>query len=819
MKLPISWLKDWVEYDATPEQVAEALTTRGFYVEGVEQHGRRYPGIVVGHVLEAVKHPNADKLKLTRIDAGSGVELRVVCGAPNVTAGMFVPLATVGTTMPNGLEIKQAKIRGEESQGMLCSARELMLSDDHAGIMELREHLGREDLVPGTPIDAYFAEPDHVLEVETPYNRPDGMGVVGLAREVKAALGGKWTEWAKARLQARPTSADAKTTFDLELENDAECPSYLAQIVEGVKVGPSPAWLVQKLAAMGQRSINNLVDLTNLVLFELGQPLHAFDAAKLVGNAIRVRRAKAGETITTLDGKARTLNDEVLVIADKSRPVAIAGVMGGQDSEVTDGTTTILLECAVFLQSRVRRGARSLDLSTEASKRYERGVDPGIGAAAAAYYLGKLLEMCPSARLGTWRLKRVEPAPRSLQLRPSRCERLIGLPFGSGRCADLLEALEFKVQRADTLTVTVPTWRLDVSLEDDLVEEIARSNGYDKIPEAPLETGGAYATRGPRERVVRKAREAMLALGFHEAWCGSLVSEAEAVATARLLGDKPEAIVRLANPMSSESQVLRPNLVPGLLRAVALNQRQGAASVRLFEVGVGFIAEPGEPLPRESLMVTAVITGPRLRHTHDPVPTGPEGAYDPRGEVDFLDAKGLFEAWLAELSVDSPQWRAYPADGWKSGASAEVAVGTSRIGWAGRLAQDLLRSWGIETHVHVFVALLDPLADGASAVIRARVPGRFPPVRRDLAFFVPRATMHARIEECLAGSAGETLRSIELFDVYEGPGTPEGMKSLAYALQFQHAERTLTEAEVTDLQSRMVTAVTQGCGGLLRERA
>ena len=818
MKLPISWLKEWVEYDATPEQVAEALTTRGFYVEGIEQHGRRYPGIVLGHVLEAEKHPNADKLKLTRIDAGNGVELRVVCGAPNVAAGMIVPLATVGTTMPNGLLIKAAKIRGEESQGMLCSARELMLSDDHAGILDLRDYLKGATLEPGKPIDAYFPEPDFVLEVETPFNRPDGMGVLGLAREVKAALGGKWTEWAKSRLAAQPASDPARVTFDLDVEDASECPAYLAQLVEGVKVEPSPAWLQQKLAAMGQRSINNIVDLTNLVLFELGQPLHAFDASKLEGNAIRVRRAKAGESLTTLDGKARTLNPEVLVIADKVRPVAIAGVMGGADSEVTDATTTILLECAVFLQSRVRRGAKSLDLATEASKRYERGVDPGIGQAAAAYFLTHLLRICPTAKLMNWRRKAVELTPRTLPLRPSRCERLIGLPFGAGRCADLLESLEFGVVRADTLTVTVPTWRLDVTLEDDLVEEVARSNGYDKIPEAALESGGAYATRSPRERVVRKARESMLALGFHEAWCSSLVSEPEATAAAKLLGADPAGLVRLANPMSRESEVLRPNLLPGLLRAAALNLRQGATSVRLFEVGVGFAAS-GESLPRESLMVAAVLAGPRFRHVHDPVPTKPEGSYDPRAAADFLDAKGLWEAWLGEMRVDAPEWRAYAADGWKSGASAEVAVGTSRIAWAGTLAQDVLRSWEVEGVVHVFVALLEPLSAGASAVVRARVPGRFPPVRRDLAFFVPTGTTHGKVESTLAGTAGDLLTAIELFDIYEGPGTPAGMKSLAYALQFQHAERTLTEAEVTDLQSRMVTAVVQGCGGQLRERA
>jgi len=310
----------------------------------------------------------------------------------------------------------------------------------------------------------------------------------------------------------------------------------------------------------------------------------------------------------------------------------------------------------------------------------------------------------------------------------------------------------------------------------------------------------------------------MLALGFHEAWTSSLVSASEAASTARLLGDDAAKLVRLANPMSRESEVLRPNLVAGLLRATALNMRQGATGVRLFEVGTAFMAS-GEPLPRESLMLAAVMAGPRFRHTHDLAPTRPEGAFDPRADVDFLDAKGLWEAWLGEMRVDAPEWRAYAAAGWKSGASAEVAVGTSRIAWAGRLAQDLLRSWEIEASVHLFVALLEPLAAGASAVTRARVPGRFPPVRRDLAFFVPRAATHASVERALAGAAGETLRSIDLFDVYEGPGTPAGMKSLAFALQFQNAERTLTEAEVTELQSRMVTAVEQGCGGQLRERA
>lgn len=813
MKLPISWLRQWVEVDASPEAIAEALTTRGFYVEGVEQHGRRYPGIVVAKVLEANKHPNADKLKLCRVDGG-GEELRIVCGAPNVAAGMTVPLATLGTVMPNGLEIKRAKIRGEESQGMLCSARELGLSEDHSGILELTALLPGVALEVGRPIDAYFPEPDAVLEVEVPFNRPDGMGVIGLAREVKAALGGRWTERARTLLAARAVTAD---DFALTLEDADGCPTYLAQAVHGVAIGPSPAWLVRQLEAMGQRSINNVVDLTNLVLFEFGQPVHAFDLDKLAGPAIAVRRARAGEKLVTLDGKERELNPEVLVIADRDRAVALAGVMGGADSEVTDGTTNLLLECAWFRPQRVRRGARSLGMATEASKRYERGVDPGIGSAAAARFLALVLELCPGARLGASALRHTAPATRTLTVRASRCSRLVGLPFTDARCRELLESLEFGVRDGDgALQVTVPSWRGDVSLEDDLVEEVARANGYDRIPEAPPETGGTFATRSPRERVVRRAREAMLALGFDEAWSGSLVSEAEALACRDLLGDAAP-LVKLANPMSRESEVLRPNLLPGLLRAVAHNLKQGAEAVRLFEVGAGFLDRGGK-LPEEALMLVAVATGPRWRHAHDPKPSGPPHAYEPGAAVDFYDAKGLWEAWFGEMRVDSTQWRAYSAAGWKPGASAEVAVGPSRIAWAGTLGQSLLRAWEVEAPVQVFVALLEPLVEAVTRTPRARVPGRFPPVRRDLAFFVPRAVTHAQVQGSLTGAAGGTLSSIELFDVYEGPGTPPGMKSLAFAVQLQTPERTLAESEVLELQSRMVAAVARECGGQLREQ-
>jgi phenylalanyl-tRNA synthetase beta chain len=353
----------------------------------------------------------------------------------------------------------------------------------------------------------------------------------------------------------------------------------------------------------------------------------------------------------------------------------------------------------------------------------------------------------------------------------------------------------------------VPPWRPDVTLEEDLIEEVARARGYDRIPEVPLETRGAYATRSARERTLERARQAMLARGLSEAWCTTLVAEAEAVAAAKLVGQDPAKLVRLRNPMSREGESLRPNLVPGLLRACALNLRQGEPAVRLFEVGAGFLSGAGE-LPQECLMLCAIVTGPRWAHAHD-------GTQQP---LDFDDAKGLWEAWLAEMRVDTPQWRSYPAEGWKPGASAEVVSETSCIGWAGTLSPAFLRSWEIEVPVHLFQVLLDPLSRRAEVRPGVRLPGRFPPVRRDVAFFVPQGTTHRQIEDTLAQSAGDWLASIELFDVYAGPGTPEGMKSLAFALQFQQPERTLKESEVQTIQDRMVKAVEKHCGGRLRER-
>jgi phenylalanyl-tRNA synthetase beta chain len=813
MKLPMSWLGEWVTLGAGADAatVADALTRRGFYVEGIETHGRAHPGVVIARVLEVVKHPNADKLSLCRVDGGAG-ELRIVCGAPNVRAGMMVPLATIGATLSGGVTIKKSKIRGEESQGMLCSPRELELSEDHQGILDLETWRPGRALTVGAPFDALLPPPDAVLEVEIPFNRPDGLGIVGLAREAKAALGGAWSATARATLDQRWTETHG---FDLELEDREGCPHYIAQVVEGIRIAPSPEWLQTRLETMGQRPINNVVDLTNLLLLELGQPMHAFDLAKLAGLGVVVRAARAGERLTTLDGRERALETGMLVIADRKRPVALAGVMGGADSEVTAGTTTLLLECAWFAPARVRRTARALGLTTEASKRFERGVDPGIANIATARFLALLAEVSPGCRVTRGaRGGTPPPAPAGLTLRPERWRRLLGMDVTVDEAARVLESFDLGITRGAALQVRVPGWRPDLTGEDDLVEEVGRGHGYDRIPSSPPESHGVRPERRQRERTTDAARRAMIARGFTEAWCSSLVSEREAHDALVLFAGDPAGLVRLQNPMSREGEFLRPNLVPGLLRALSHNLKQGASAVRLFETGSGFARFTGAgTLGVETPMLAAVVTGPRWAHAHDTT----------QAMVDWDDAKGLWEAWFEEMSVDTLTWRTYSAAGWKPGACTEVARIASPIAWAGTLAQQTLRQWDIETlgtqPVHLFVALLEPLIE-ATGVRRTAtsLPGRFPPVRRDLAFFVPEIVTHADLAATLNAAGGEWLKSLELFDVYTGDKAPAGKKSLAYALRFEHPERTLGESEIEAVQDRMTAAARTKWGAELRER-
>jgi phenylalanyl-tRNA synthetase beta chain len=813
MRVPLSWLDEWVPcLDVPIERLSDLFVERGFPVESVTRLGHAYENIVVGEVLEVAKHPRADRLVLCRVEAGAPEPLSIVCGAPNVVKGMRVPVALPGAVLPGGHTIGTSKIRGELSEGMLCSGRELEISDDHQGIL---------GLAPDAPIGRPLAEAlgvasDTVLDLEVHYNRPDVLSVAGVALELAAALGRELRPEARGRLAAPLATG---STFPIHLEDPEGCPRYLGAVVRGVRVGPSPRWLAERLERAGVRPLNNVVDVTNYVLLELGQPLHAFDLARLAGPEIRVRRAHAGERLRTLDGKERILSGEHLVIADRERAVALAGLMGGADSEVTDATRDLLLESAYFQPFRVQVAANGLGLMTEASRRFGRGLDPNLPPAAAARALALLSELAggtPELPAGEAATARFEPL--TLSLDPRRARALLGAEISSEDMKTHLGRLGFAARTAGAggdaaLEVTVPTRRRDIGEAVDLVEEIGRSFGLENLPDVPAGAGASGAEITPEQDFLRRVRETLVGFGFTEVLTPTLADPRRLALTWDLAHDRDDGDPRfaaLANPPAPEAGVLRSDLAAGLLTVVAHHLRHGAPGTRVFEVGRTFTPRsdppaPGE-FPEESVQVAFAVAG-----LADPE------SWEGEREVDFFDAKGLAESFLARLGVDTPETRAYSASAWKPGEVAELRA-PARVGWIGRVEPRRARAWKLDRPVYLFLASLDALARAARRTGPFAAFSRFPAVKRDLAFFVPSHVPHAVVEAKMRAAAGDLLQSACLFDVYRGQGVATDRKSLAYTLLFAHPERTLLESEVEAAQAEIVRMLAAEVGAVLRER-
>jgi phenylalanyl-tRNA synthetase beta chain len=812
MRYPLSWLAEWLVLPGPAEDLARRLTARGFPVEGIARVGHDYPNVVVGRVLEVGRHPDADKLVLARVDVGAAAPLAIVCGAPNLRPGMKVPVALVGAELPGGLRIKRSKIRGATSEGMLCSARELELGGDHSGILDLRE-----EAVVGRPVREIFGEPDALLDVEVAYNRPDVLSIAGLAREIAAAYDVPLAAGAMARFDATVATGGR---FAVRVEDPEGCPRYLAQAIRGVTVAPSPPWLAERIERAGMRPVNNVVDVTNYVLLELGHPLHAFDRAALGGDEIVVRRARPGEGMTTLDGKARPLSPEHLLIADRARAACIAGVMGAAEVEVSAATTDVVLEAAWFDPYRIQRATSDHGLMSEAARRYGRGVDPNLAPAALARALGLILEVAgghPDGAATDVRARTFEPI--DLELRPSRVARLLGVRLGRERIARDLGALGFGVtdpvpgageaQDEVPMVVTVPTRRRDVTRPVDLIEEAARAFGYDKLPDVPLATGGSVGTRPPARRLRDRAREAMVGLGFSECVTPTLDDPARLAKTWPLLprgGDEPRFVL-LRNAAGPETSALRSDLVSGLIRVAAHHLRHGAGGLRLFEIGRVFAARAEGEMPEERWQLAAAMAGPRYGEAWDAA----------QGEVDFFDAKGAFESFLKRLEVDSADWRPYASRGWKSGEAAELR-GKVHVACAGRLGPRLAKQLDVDVPLYLVVADFEGLARAQRPRTRFTPFSRLPAVTRDLAFFLPTHVPHATVETIIGDAGQPLLADVRLFDVYEGKGVPEGHKSLAYTLTFQAADRTLAEADVEAVQRAIVEALAAHAGATLRDR-
>ena len=805
MKFTINWLKNYLDFDLSAQELADRLTMLGLEVDSVASLYPDLTGVRVARIVAVQPHPNADRLQLCDVDDGEGMR-RVVCGAPNARAGLVTALATPGTVMPGGMVIAAAKIRGEASAGMLCSATELGIGGAKSGIMELAA-----DLSPGQPLSEALGLNDTLVEVDLTPNRPDCASVVGLAREVGGVTGARIKHPA-ADQELQLTGGDLP--FSVEVRDREACPRYAARLIRGVKIAPSPWWLQRVLLAVGLRPINNVVDVTNFVMLEYGQPLHAFDFAKLAGGRIVVRRANAGETLQTLDGTERKLDPEMLLICDDERAVAVAGVMGGGNSEVTDVTTDILLESAYFNPVSVRRTAKRLNLATDSSYRFERGVDPE-GTVRALHRAVALIVELTGGVVVPGGVDSCEGLPIRLpiRLRAQRCADLLGIVISAEQIAARLAGIEIPSRPldAETLEVMVPGFRVDLEREIDLIEEVARVVGYNELPTTLPTVPLNFADSDPDRLLRAQVAGVMTAQGFFEAINYSFVTEKHFDQLGLAADDPLRATVRLRNPLSDEQSVMRTMLLPGLLENVRRNINHQVSDLRLFEIGKVFHPGPGE-LPREEVWLAAALTGRRY-------PTAPVFHFG-QGAVDFSDLKAVVEQLLAEMRYDGVKLLAEicpPRYVDASAALAVVAENGTALGRLGRAQGECLRAFGIKNEVFFLELNLTALAQLAVQPKSFRSLARFPSVSWDLAVVVPEGVASGEIIAAISDAGESLIERVELFDVYQGDNIAAGFKSVAISITYRDQEKTLADDVVQVVHQRIITMIAARFGGYLRE--
>lgn len=778
MDISRKWLADYVKVDCDIETLCNTITMAGIEVEAVESAGTVPAGVVVGKILERKPHPDSDHMSVCKVDTGKEV-IQIVCGAPNCDAGNVVPVATIGTVFHSDegdFKIKKSKLRGVESCGMMCSEKELGISEKNEGLMILDSTLAL-----GTAVDKLYPG-DTRIEVEVTPNRPDWLCMYGIARDV-ACLFGSEAKMPEITVPACSIPAPGLVT----VEAPDLCKRYIGRVIRNVKIGPSPDWLRERLESIGLRSINNVVDVTNFVLMELGQPLHAFDLNKLSGKRVVARRAKAGETITTLDGKTLKLEDRHLVIADAEKPMALAGVMGGEFSGVTENTTDVLLESAVFFSSNIRATSRELGISSDSSYRFERGVDYDMAATAS----DRAVQLILATAGGELASEKVDinsgrPEEKAIECRFDRIRSLIGAQVSNERMVEIFRALHLKVAgiTPESCTVTAPLFRLDLEREADLAEEIARINGLEQIPAIPVTGKICASIKEDAYYRLQTLRDQVIALGLYECMHYSMVNINSALADRRF---KETDLLHLKNPLSLELAVLRPGLLGEMLGTLDRNISRRNLTLRLFEIGKVFCGNP-ELYPEERFELCIALTGQRQPERF---------SGDFKQAYDFYDLKGALEG-LFELA-NVKRFRFTPADDarFAPGRCAEVWIEGKKAGAFGELAHDLTKGW--RTNYAVFAAILD-----VDAILAADhgysyyVPfSLYPATSRDVAFVAPETLDHADILEFIRRCKLPNLESAKLFDIFvDNKLKEEHKKSVAYQLTFRNPERTLTDNEV-----------------------
>ena len=788
MKFSENWLRELVDIPVDRDALMHRLTMAGLEVEGVEPLGAALDGVLVGEIVGCEPHPNADKLRVCQVAIGAGSPLVIVCGAPNARLGLKAPLATIGTTMPNGIEIKRAALRGVESNGMLCSAKELGIDADASGLMELPA-----DAPVGTPLAAYLGLPDASIEIKLTPNRPDCLSVSGLARDASALFGSALHAPAADVVAAVDAASRAVT-----LDAGADCPRYVGRVIEGIDAtAKTPLWMAERLRRSGVRPVSAMVDVTQYVMLELGQPMHAYDDDRLDG-AISVRRARSGEKVKLLDGNEHALDDGFLVIADRNGLHGLAGVMGGHDSRVTDATRTVFLEAAHFAPSAIMGRARKLGLHTDASHRFERGVDPESPRRAIERATALILAIAGGTPGPVSETVQRENLPQRapVVLRRLRMTRLLGIEVADAEVERILRALGLTVETTvDGWRATPPSHRFDIQIEEDLIEEVVRVHGYERVPtRAPR--GELLGPALPETRLeTGRLRAQLVARDYAEAICYAFVAP-------ELLGKwkLDDGAVALANPLSAELGVMRTSLLPGLVEALSTNRRRQQSRVRLFELGNVF-REGADEVQR----IAGVACGRAVA----------ENWASEARTVDFFDLKGDAQSLFA-LTNASASFSFVPGGpAWlHPGQAAEVHRDGAVVGWLGALHPDLLKALDIDGDVFVFEFEVDVLS--RRDLPKAEPVSRYPSVRRDLSFELPETVAYGTVEAAIRDAVGETLSEVILFDRYVGANLGSGIKSLAIGLILQDGYRTLTDQDADRCTALAVSALESVCKAKLR---
>jgi phenylalanyl-tRNA synthetase beta chain len=822
MKVSLKWLRDYVDVKLAPKELAERLTMAGLEVKGIETIGGAWDDVVIGEVIALNPHPNADRLKLATVDLGTE-QVTTVCGAPNISPGQRVTFAHVGARLIDphtgeAVVLKPAKIRGVVSEGMVCSEKELGISDNHEGILVLPH-----EAPIGVPLGAYLG--DVILDLDVTPNRPDCLSVIGIAREI-AALTGETLSLPEIHYEETEKSIDSFASVDIV--DPGLCPRYCASLVTGIKIVPSPSWLQQRLNNCDMRPINNVVDVTNYVMLEYGQPLHAFDYHKLKGRQIIVRRAGNSETVTTLDGSKRTLNPDILVIADKEEAVAIAGIMGGLDSEVTDKADAILLESANFNQAAIRRGCGHLQFQSEASIRFDKGLNSELPLLPLKRATQLLLELAGGrAAKGVIDVYPGKSEPKLISLTSREVERLSGLKVNIDQILKVLKALGFQCQEGDSgsqISVSVPYWRSDIKCSADLVEEVVRIIGYEKIPitrlGSPLpQQESKLSPAAQQSNLKEKLRNILTGFGFQEILTYSLVS----LDKLQKLSPKLELKIpplKVANPMTREQEYLRTSLRAGLLATLAHNQKFEQAGIRLFEIGKVFLpqhppviatlsetkgkqSQEERELPQEKDAFCAVLSGARaeLSWQADKEP------------LDFFDAKGVVENILNQLELKA-SFDIGDDEGLFPGRGANIIVEDDRIGIVGDLHPKVAQAFELSNTVCLIEIDLEKVLTKIAGVKEYQSIPRFPSVTRDIALVVDEQVSYRRVEEII--QSFPLVTKVTLFDLYRGEQIAESKKSFAIRIIYQSPSHTLTDEEVDQTQEQMLARLHQELGATLR---